>query len=141
MGAVTGAVLIDTGPLVALFNVGDRHHKGAVGFIRDTKARLITTSAVLVETGYLLDFSVEAQADFFSWIAEGAVDIIDPKQDDYHVVASLLRKYADVPMDVADATLVFIAGHLRCPYIATYDGDFQIYRYAGKSSFKLVLKS
>jgi hypothetical protein len=139
MSAATNAVLIDTGPLVALFNVGDRNHEDAVAFVRSTKARLVTTSAVLVETGFLLDFSVEAQADFFTWIAEGAVEIVDPGQGDYREIASLLRKYADVPMDVADASLVFVAGDLGCSRIATYDGDFRIYRYAKKSSFKLVL--
>lgn len=64
------ACLLDTGPMVALFDANDQYHKKSVEFIRSYKGELITSTANLTETVYLLDFSTQAQLDFLQWIGK-----------------------------------------------------------------------
>ena len=54
-------------------------------------------------------------------------------------IAGLMKKYADTPMDFADATLVFVADKTNTPQIMTLDDDFHIYRVRGSKAFESVL--
>ena len=67
------AVVVDSGPCVALFDRDDSHHKAAVEFVRRQRRReLLSTLAVVTEVMYLLDFSLQAQTDFLTWVNSGA---------------------------------------------------------------------
>ena len=68
------SIIVDAGPLIALFDRNDRHHDRAVRFIRECRSRLITNLPVLTEATFLLRFSVEAQRDLLLW-AHRALDI------------------------------------------------------------------
>jgi len=68
-------ILIDSGPLIALFDADDKHHKKAVNFVRENKLPLVTTLASITETLHLLDFNRNAQIDFLDWISKGAVEV------------------------------------------------------------------
>ena len=57
-------VLIDTGPLIALFDRDDKYHTSIVEFIKNTNYRFISTTAVLTETMYMLDFNIKVQINF-----------------------------------------------------------------------------
>jgi hypothetical protein len=61
-------VLIDAGPLIALFDASDKYHQDAVDFIKRNKFKLITTIASITETLHLLDFNRNAQIDFLEWV-------------------------------------------------------------------------
>ena len=61
-------VLIDTGPLIALFDRDDKYHTSIVEFIKNTNYRFISTTAVLTETMYMLDFNTAVQLNFLEWI-------------------------------------------------------------------------
>ena len=63
------SILIDAGPLIALFDRSDAHHDGVREFIRDLHAQLVTTWPVVTEVSYMLDFDVRAQVDFLRWIS------------------------------------------------------------------------
>jgi len=56
-------ILIDSGPLIALFDADDKHHKKAVNFVRENKLPLVTTLASITETLHLLDFNRNAQKE------------------------------------------------------------------------------
>lgn len=138
-------VLADSGPLGALFNRRDRHHARAVEFFRfhGTSLRCRTTWEVVSEVMYFLDFSANAQADFLDWLHKGHVRgliriaALDPA--DLPGLAAMIRKYADCPMDLADASLVWLANKSDITDIITVDrSDFAIYRTAKRKSFRNV---
>ena len=132
-------VLIDSGPLIALFDVSDRHHKTAVEFIKNADCRLITTIASVTEVLHLLDFNRNAQIDFLEWVRRGAVEIHNIENSDFGRIKELTTKYRDLPMDFADSCLVYLAEKLNINTIATIDRDFSIYRIQGRRKFKILL--
>jgi len=132
-------ILIDSGPLIALFDASDKYHTSSVEFIRKNQLPLITTLASITETLHLLDFNRNAQIDFLEWVGQGAVEIYPIKNEDFSRIHALTSKYRDLPMDFADSCLVFLAEKLGIHQIATIDRDFTIYRIKGKKSFQMVL--
>ncbi|RLA19081.1 MAG: pilus assembly protein [Gammaproteobacteria bacterium] len=133
-------VLIDSGPLIALFDGNDKYHAASVAFIKSNKSELITTLASLTETLHLLDFNRRAQIDFLGWVNAGAVTLENITANDLGKIKKITIKYADFPMDFADACLVFLAEKLNIHTIATIDRDFDIYRIQGKKPFTTLIK-
>lgn len=131
--------LIDSGPLIALFDADDKHHKKAVKFIKDNKFPLVTTLASITEVLHLLDFSRNAQIDFLEWISKGAVEIHNIEVDAFSRLRDMTVKYKDLPMDFADACLVYLAEELNIHRIATVDRDFTIYRIKNRKKFEMAL--
>jgi predicted nucleic acid-binding protein len=132
-------ILIDSGPLIALFDSSDSEHKKAVEFIRSNKLPLVTTLASITETLHLLDFNRNAQIDFLEWVGKGALEIQNIEVQDFPRIKDLTSKYRDLPMDFADACLVYLAEQLSISQIATIDRDFTIYRIKNRKKFELVL--
>lgn len=133
-------ILIDSGPLIALFDNSDKYHIASVEFIKNNKSELITSLASITETLHLLDFNREAQIDFLDWINAGAVTIENITSRDLLVIKELMIKYSDLPMDFADACLVFLAEKLHINEVATIDRDFDVYRLKGKKTFTTLIK-
>jgi len=132
-------ILIDSGPLIALFDASDKYHKKSVNFIKANKFPLITTIASVTETLHLLNFNRNAQIDFIEWIHRGAVEIQNIENCDFGRLKELTDKYRDLPMDFADSCLVYMAEKHNINTIATIDRDFTIYRIKGKKKFKIAL--
>ncbi len=132
-------ILIDSGPLIALFDSSDKYHQEAVDFIKTNKYPLATTLASITETLHLLDFNRNAQIDFLEWVHRGAVEIHNIENSDFKRLRELTEKYRDLPMDFADSCLVYLAEKLNLNTIATIDRDFKIYRIQGRGKFKMVL--
>jgi len=132
-------ILIDSGPLIALFDASDKYHNKAVTFIKSNKYPLVTTIASITETLHLLNFNRNAQIDFIEWIHQGAVEIQNIENDDFGRIKDLTEKYRDLPMDFADSCLVYLAEKFSLNTIATIDRDFSIYRIKGKKKFKVIL--
>ena len=102
------AILIDSGPLIALFDSSDKYHRKSVDFIRSNKRPLLTTIASITETLHLLDFNRNAQIDFIEWISRGGVEIYNIENSDFSRIKTLTDKYRDLPMDFADSCLVLL---------------------------------
>jgi hypothetical protein len=132
-------VLIDSGPLIALFDGSDKYHQDAVDFIKRNKFKLVTTIASITETLHLLDFNRNAQIDFLEWIHRGAVEINNIENIDFQRLKELTEKYRDLPMDFADSCLVYLAEKLNLDTIATIDRNFSIYRIHGRKKFKTIM--
>ena len=117
-------VLIDAGPLIALFDRDDADHARIIDFLAGYQGSLITSWAVVTEVLYMLDFSVAVQLDFLEWLRREG--LIIPQLDKDHLVriTELSRKYADTPMDFADATLMALAESEGITEILTLDADF-----------------
>ena len=129
-------VLIDTGPLIALFDRDDKYHTSILEFIKNTNYRFISTPAVLTETMYMLDFNVAVELSFLEWIMKEGVIIHEIKQSNIKRVIDLTRKYSDRPMDFADATLVIAAEERGIRQIISIDSD--IYRLYNKMKIENI---
>ena len=132
-------VLADTGPLAALFDADDRDHERVVGFVREFQGTMGTTWPVVTEVTHLLDFSVGKQLEFLEWVERGGIAVAALEPADLARIGGLMRKYADAPMDFADATLVVVADKTNTPQVLTLDDDFLVYRIHGSKAFELVL--
>jgi predicted nucleic acid-binding protein len=134
------AALVDTGPLVALFVRRDPDHARVTGWLRAFKGRLLTTWPVLTEVCHFL--VPEAELRFLRWIEAGGATVVDVPREDLPVIISMMEKYADRPMDLADASLVWLAGHSGVRDILTVDAaDFGAFRTPQGKAFKDLLGS
>ena len=133
-------ILIDSGPLIALFDQNDAYHQKSIDFIKNNRHELVTTIAVITEVLHLLDFSTAVQINFLHWVTIGGVTIEPITNADLQRITELTTKYADLPMDFADASLVFLGEALNISEIATIDRDFDIYRMNGKMPFTIYVK-
>jgi predicted nucleic acid-binding protein len=131
------SIIVDAGPLIALFDRDDRYHRRAVAFIRNCGAGLITNLPALTEAAFLLRFSSAAQRDLLWW-AHKSLDIDQGTAADLPRIIALLEKYGDLPADFADASLVALAERLEVSQVASVDRDFAIYRLSGKRRFENV---
>jgi uncharacterized protein len=123
------AVLVDTGPLVALLDRSDPYHLTCQEILSSLDDSLVTVWPVVTETMYMLRAYWQAQEALWEMIEMGAVEILPIGIDDVPRMKELMRKYRDLPMDLADAALVRVAERERLRRIFTLDRrDFQIYR-------------
>ncbi len=121
-------LLVDSGPLIALFDKNDKYHHKVLNFLKDYKGRLVTTWAVLTEVSHMLDFNLNAQLDFLLWVERGGLKVYEIPQDRLPEIITMMKTYTNVPMDLADATLMYIAHKEKISGIISIDSDFDIYR-------------
>jgi hypothetical protein len=134
--------LVDTGAIVALFNRDDPHHRAAANWFREFRGQLLTTEAVVTETAYVLAASPPHRRAALAWIGRGcAAGLIRVEAvSDYPAVSKTLDRYADLPCDYADATLIELAERTGVAAIATIDQrDFSVYRLRGRKRFRILL--
>jgi len=125
---VKNITLVDSGPLIALFDKGDKYHTSVLNFFKAYDGEFITTWAVVTEVTHMLDFNLKVQLDFLKWLELGAIDIYEIKQNDLSEIVPMMTKYTNVPMDLADSTLMFVAQKENIKDIVSIDSDFDIYR-------------
>lgn len=132
-------ILIDTGPIVALLDRDDRYHTLCAEVLRGMRGGLITTWPVVTECFYLLNFSWEVQDSLWEFIERGGMEISLPDREMQARCRQLMKQYHDLPMDMADATLVALGESLGLSRIFTLDHkDFSVYRLRGKKRFVLI---
>lgn len=132
------SILIDAGPLIALFDKSDQYHTRSVSFIRNLNGTLFTTWPVITEASHMLGFSVKAQLALLEWINRGGLHLIAIEHLHVDRLIELSEKFKDVPMDLADATLIVAAETKGIKEIATIDSDFYIYRDIRKRYLKNI---
>ena len=131
------AIVADTGPLVALFNAGDAHHawaKASLGRISDP---LFTSEAVLTETLFLLAPTRKSRAAFEEFWLEGGLRVDFDAQAQKEALVRLMRKYTDLPMSLADASVVRMTETHSDAAVWTLDRHFQIYKRMGRQTIPL----
>jgi predicted nucleic acid-binding protein len=135
-----GELLLDTGALVSLLDRSQTHHLKCRRAFAGWTGPVVSTEAVLTEATHLLAGvrgGRVACVDFF--LAGGALLVPSSAMSLQRVRKLLDNKYADLPMDVADATLVALAEELDCTSVFTTDRtDFSVYRLKGRKPFRLV---
>lgn len=130
--------LIDAGPLISLFNKNDKYHQKIKEFIKKYNGKLITSWPVITEVCHMLDFNIQTQIDFLTWIQLGAVQIDNIDNQDLMRIIELSKKYSDVPMDLADASLVVLSERLNIKEIISIDSDYYIYRTINKEMIENI---
>jgi len=106
-------IIADTGFWITLINRKDKHHVQAKELLKQLTANretLITTCAVMTETCHLLvqRLGIHAQDRFMSSYQRGAFEVFELTWAHRDRITKLMRKYADLPMDLADASLVIL---------------------------------
>ena len=108
-------------------NKRDRHHQRFVEYLRFFQGQLVTTWPVLTEVTHHVP--VDKAVEIIALVRDGALEVID-LEDAGARVHDLMKKYADRPMDLADASLVWAAEHTGIQEVLTIDSDFTVFRLA-----------
>ena len=133
--------LADTGYWIALANRRDRWHTQAVSVTKRLAEPLIVTWPVLTETCHLMlaRLGVERELQFVQQVAKVA-DIHEIRADRLSEIQALMAQYRDLPMDLADASLVLAANDLQNGRILSTDQrDFRTYRWKERQPFHNLL--
>jgi predicted nucleic acid-binding protein len=135
-------VLTDTGFWYAFFNQKDKYHLQSIQVMKNLDEGLITTWPVITETSYLLGkaLGVPSQLRFISALESDYIEISDITNQNLGRIQKLIKKHADLPMDLADASLVILAEELGHGRILSTDcRDFRTYRWKNHKPFQNLL--
>ena len=132
-------IIVDAGPLIALFDKDDKYHNSVIKFLKGFDGQLITSWPVITEVTHLLSFNVNVQTDFLEWLKREAVAIINLENIHLERIIQLSKKYSDVPMDLADSSLIAIAELRNITDIITIYSDYYIYKTKNKKSLNNLL--
>ena len=124
-------VLVDSGPLLALFNGADHWHTPVRQWLQaNPGARLLSTWPVLTEVCAVLARRIHnaAALDFLRWVQRGAVEIDQPEAGSLAHVLAISARFASLPFDLADASVAEAATRRRIRHVLSVDADFDVYR-------------
>ena len=122
-------ILVDTGPLVALFDPTDTAHRACVEVLATIRRPMGTTVCVLTEAFHLLMPGSLGAENLMGFVTGGGLQMLELDDQDLTRAFELMVQFADAPMDLADASLVAIAEKLELRQIFTVDrNDFHFYR-------------
>jgi predicted nucleic acid-binding protein len=117
----------------------DPHHEACKKVFAGARQPLLTVWPAFTEAMYLLSFGWEAQAALWEFLESGALTLAPLDADDGPRMRELMRKYRDLPMDLADAALVRVAEREAIRKVFTVDRrDFSLYRPKRIRRFSIV---
>ena len=134
-------MILDTGPLVALLDAGDSAHAWTASQFRKITGPLLTCEPVLAEALYLLRSLRPAQEKILEWVERGVLLCPFRLAEEVAQVRVLWKKYADLPMSLADACLVRMSEKYDDHLLCTLDSDFTVYRRHGREPIPLIIPS
>lgn len=134
--------LIDTGAILALLDRTDRWHDACADAFRQLRLPLVTSEAVLAELFHLVGDTRREMEAAWKFVRSGALVLGTIETGELPYIHGLMSRYADRPMDFADATLVYLAKRESLSTILTVDhADFTTYRIEGKRHFRILPQS
>lgn len=125
------ALVLDTGPILALLDAGDPAHARSVAMVDRVREDLVVPACVLVEVDYWIHelLGPETWDVLVEDIASGAYRLEPLTVEDLLRCAELERQYADLDLGLVDASVVALCERLREPKVATLDRrDFSVVR-------------
>jgi predicted nucleic acid-binding protein len=131
---------VDTGPLKAILDRREPSHHACVGALRELSGPLLTTWPVFTEAMHLLRPAGgwRAQERLWEMQKRNLLMVVDLPNSAVERARNLMQKYSDVPMSLADASLVSLAESRNLPRIFTLDSGFAVYRFRGRRLFDLI---
>ena len=140
--AYAGAVLVDSGPLIALFNGGDRWHAPVLRWLQaNPQSTLVSTWCVATEVCALLARRIhnDCALDFLHWVERGGLTLDRAVDGSLTEVLRISERFANLPFDLADASVAEAAAGLKIRHVISIDADFDVYRdRAGKPLINLL---
>lgn len=130
--------LVDTGALPALVDNSERWHFACAEAYDGMRLPLATTEAVLAETFH---FALKRgfRQQMWQFVRRGSILLAQITNTDLPALETLMHRYADRPMDFADATLVHVAEREGLRTILTVDhSDFETYRIGRRAKFRIL---
>ena len=138
-GIMAADALIDTGAMLALLDRTDRWHRICVEAFEQLRLPLVTSEAVLTELFHLVGDSRHEMEAAWRLVRSGAIVLAAISDSELPQIQALMSRYADRPMDFADATLVYLAKREALSTIFTVDhADFDTYRIEGRRRFRVL---
>ena len=137
---MSAVILVDTGPLVALFDKRDKYHAWTVAALGSTVGPLTTCEAVLTEVCFLLKQQFGGAEEVFELLDRGLLQLRFDLRAEHERVAQLMKRYGDLPMSLADACLVRMAETIPASRVMTLDTDFTVYRRHGRQVIPLLAR-
>jgi len=135
-------IIADAGFFYALIDRSDAWHSRAVSALDTQDEGWITTWPVLTEATHLLTrwIGTDAAQALLREVADGAIAVWQWPLAQTERMAQLMARYANLPMDLADASLVLLAEDLGHGRILTTDTrDFGAYRFKSQQPFRNLL--
>ena len=130
--------LLDTGILVAFLHRDDQDHEAAVEALREYRGTLLTTEAVLTESMYLLGRTMGGEEACLDFFLRGGAALVPSSRISLARCRELLAKYAELPADFADTTLVALAEEMDTLTVYTLDRrGFATYRTKDGGAFEI----
>jgi predicted nucleic acid-binding protein len=131
-------VVLDAGPLVALLDRNDPWHAWSKAQLDPLTEPMVTCEAVVSESAYLLERSDPGCRRLMAMFQAGGVRLEFDLADHLGSIATLMAKYQEVPMSLADACLVRMSELHDRARIFTLDSDFKVYRRHGRQAIPLI---
>ena len=134
-------ILVDSGILLSYYQRNEPLHQAVVAFFDQTSAQLISSPICIAEVLWLLGDPGDprvlmAQNHLLGAVSRGGLEAVNLLPEDYGRVAKLNERYADLPGDFADLTLVALSERLDVKEILSLDGDFDVYRRFRREPFQ-----
>lgn len=135
-------VLVDTGPIVAILSRRDQFHRSCVEALREMPGPLFTCWPVITEAAWLVRHDANAVQKLLDSVSGGLFELVVLDADDAKPIASIMKKYRDIRIQLADAALVHIAARDGLDTIFTLDQrDFSVYRLPRGKTFRIIPRS
>jgi predicted nucleic acid-binding protein len=133
-------ILVDAGPLVAILDRDDQDHRACAAALERLAVPLVTTWPAMTEAMYILGERTGWASQVYLWSLVLRRDLLLHHLEEPALRRSrdLMHTYRNVPMDLADATLVAAAEELGQRRIFTLDTDFRVYRLKGRRAFEII---
>ncbi len=136
-------ILIDSGILLSYYQQQEPLHQAVVAFFDQNAAQLITSPICIAEVLWLLGAPSDprvltAQNHLLGAVSRGGIEGSNLLPEDYSRIAELNQRYADLPGDIADLTLVTLSERLEIAEILSLDSDFDVYRRFRRDPFRRV---
>ena len=132
-------VLVDTGPIVAILNRRDQHHRTCVEALNEMPGPLFTCWPIITEAAWLLGRSADHLRQLIKSMDSGFLELLTLSSEDAAPIGSILKRYRDVRIQLADAALVHLAARDGLDTVFTLDRrDFSVYRLPKGRAFRLL---
>jgi uncharacterized protein len=135
---VKPSVIIDSGPLVALINARDANHAWTVGELKKVAGPVLTCEAVISEAIFLLRRLAGGTGQIVGMLRTEGLRVAFCLDSEMSRVCDLLTKYADIPISLADASLVRMSELYPRHLLMTFDSDFSVYRRNRRQRIPLI---
>lgn len=131
-------ILVDAGPLVALFREQDSYHQTCLKTLEKLNRPLYTCWPVITEAAWLFRQPTSALRLLAS-INSDFLEILPLAGDEAEPIAAIMKRYASIRAQLADAALVYLAEREKIDTIFTLDRrDFSVYRLSRKRAFRIL---